>query len=147
MKNKTPFLEKMKKTLLSLDESKFEVKENGKDYAVYLKRVVVVGPIPEKSYAEQLAGELNAFIENRKRDLNKAIKEAEKQCESIYLGVVSTISGGLSGQPKGMEGVFRRSGISYLIETTASDHTERQSKAGVQHNSNEVQLSNDENSV
>ena len=147
MMEKIPFLVQMKKTLKSLDEARFEVKENSSDYAVHLKSVIVVGPIPEKQYAEKIAGELNAFIESRKSDLNKAIEQAEKQCESIYFNVVSTISGGLSGQPKDVEDVLGQHRKDCIINKAIADNEVRQFKVRAQPNSNEVQLPNDENQV
>ena len=96
---KIPQIETAKKTLKSLEECDFQVKEyeNG-DSAVMLKSIIVVGPLSEKKYAESLARELNSFVEKRKVAIETALQEAEQVVRSAISGAINNVDAAIVGK-------------------------------------------------
>ena len=96
---KIPQIETAKKTLKSLEECDFQVKEyeNG-DSAVMLKSIIVVGPLSEKKYAESLARDLNGFIDRRKKAIEMALQEAEKVVRSAISGAINNVDAAIVGR-------------------------------------------------
>lgn len=74
---KFPFVKMMEQTLHSLEECKFEVKGE-ENYNVYCKSIIVVGPLPSKELANNIAQEYNWITEKRKENLVGAIGKVSK---------------------------------------------------------------------
>ena len=77
------FLRNAEKTLKSLEGDKFDVKgDDNLGYNIYVKRVVVVSSLPEKSVAEKVAQEYNDITRCRKEAIEKVIDNAKNEIES-----------------------------------------------------------------
>lgn len=149
----SPFIEGIKKTLKSLDEGEFEVKEvaNG-NYSVFFKRVVVIGPVPKKQFADSIAEEFNEFIQNRKRSISDALKKAEHAIYGACDDVADALLGNErpeAGQSVSMESIPESDAVEPGNNgTTAVDAAQqRQSGIRVQQTSPEVQLPDDADRV
>ena len=90
-----PFLKKVEQTLKSLSEGRFEVKTSNGDYSVHFKRVVVVGPIPDKSIAESIAEEYNNITDKRRIAIEGAMGDAEKNISKSCGGAIDKITSAL----------------------------------------------------